>query len=786
MVAIVDAQPTPVVRLDPKREWMVLAMRPSLPSIAELSEPELRLAGLRINPRTNGPSRARGFTSLTLRKLSDLSERPVTGLPDKASISFVNWSPDGRMFAFTVTREDHIELWVADAASARGRRLGTQSLNALYGVPYMWLSDSKTIVAKMIPENRGTIPEKSPVPQGPVVQENMGGRAPGRTYQDMLTGPHDELVFEHYMAAQLALVTIDGKTTPIGAAGMISSMQPSPDAKYMLVETIHRPFSYTMELDRFPNRIEVWDRKGTAIHQVADIPLAENVPIAFGSVPTGPREVTWRADAPATLYWAEARDGGDPATEAAIRDEVMMLAAPFNGKPVSLVKFTQRYGGVIWGNDRTALASDWWWKTRHVRTLVIDPANPGSEPRVLFDRSWEDRYNDPGTPVSEPTANGTSVLNFSPDGKSIYLTSEGASPEGNRPFVDQLNIAPGKSERLWRSEAPYYESPITIIDGERLSILTSRETPDQRPNYFMRTPATGEVRQLTNFPHPYPQLAGIQKELIRYERADGVKLTATLYLPAGYTKEQGPLPTLMWAYPQEFKSAAAAGQLTDSPYRFKWMSWGGALPWLTQGYAVLDDPAMPIIGEGDKEPNDTFIEQLVADAKAAIDEGARRGVVDPQRVAVGGHSYGAFMTANLLAHSDLFRAGIARSGAYNRTLTPFSFQSEERSFWEAPKVYIEMSPFTYADKIDEPLLLIHGAADNNPGTFPMQSERLYEAMKGLGGTVRLVMLPNESHGYQARESVLHMLWEMNQWLEKYVKNAAPKTTGRETVQTKEG
>jgi dipeptidyl aminopeptidase/acylaminoacyl peptidase len=358
------------------------------------------------------------------------------------------------------------------------------------------------------------------------------------------------------------------------------------------------------------------------------------------------------------------------------------------------------------------------------------------------------------------------------NGETVYLSGLGASPEGNRPFVRRMNLGTGRTEEVFRSEAPYYEIPIDFLDVDRGLLLTRRETNDDPPNYYLRDLNAGTVEALTDFPHPYSQFADIQKEAIQYQRDDGVTLTATLYLPAGYDAERdGPLPAFIWAYPVEFKSADAAGQRTDSPYQFKRVSYQGAVPWVARGYAILDDASMPIVGEGDEEPNDSFREQLVSNARAAIDEGVRRGVVDPNRVAVGGHSYGAFMTANLLAHSDLFAAGIARSGAYNRTLTPFGFQREERLFWEAPDIYFGMSPFMHADKVNEPILLIHGEADNNSGTFPIQSQRFYNAIKGLGGIARLVLLPAESHGYASRESIMHMLWEMDSWLEKYVKLA---------------
>jgi len=776
---MIDAAPTPGVALSPDQEWLLLLEQPGLPSIAEVAQPELRLAGLRINPRSNGRSRDRALDGLTFQRLKDGKEVPVVGFPDGARLTGVSWSPDGKRIAFVANIEDELSLWSAELKNGQAKRVTPESmlLNGVYGRPYDWLMGSKSFVVRAVPADRGPAPEESYIPAGPVVQENLGKKAPARTLQDLLQNPHDEALYDYYTTSQIAVVDLKGKTRNLGAPAVVRGMDPSPDGKYLMVQSNQHPYTYSLQEGSFPRRIEIMDIKsGELAYLVADLPLQDQVPVSFGSVPTGPRSISWRDDVAAELSWAEALDGGDGGNDAEWRDRIFTLAAPFTGEPVELMTLAQRYGGVQWGHDEMAFVVSWWWTTRNLRVWHVQPAHRDVEPSVVEERSFQDRYGDPGNPVTVRNKWGRRIMLTVDGGKTLFLRGNGASPEGDRPFLDQWNVETDETTRLFHSEAPYYENPIDLLDVKKLQMLTRRESQTEPPNYFVRDLKKDELTQKTFFTNPTPQLEGISKEMITYERADGIQLTGTLYLPAGYDKDRdGPLPVLMWAYPTEFKSKQDAGQVTDSPYRFTRVGWWSPMLYLTRGFAIFDDPTMPIVGEGDEEPNDTFVEQLVASAQAAADELIRRGVGDRDRMAVGGHSYGAFMTGNLLAHSDIFRAGLPRSGAYNRTLTPFGFQSEERTLWEAPEVYATMSPFMHADKIDEPILLVHGDADNNAGTYPMQSERMYGALKGHGATARLVMLPHESHGYRARESVMHLLWETDRWLEEYVKNAQPRT-----------
>ncbi|WP_332658850.1 S9 family peptidase [Brevundimonas sp.] len=772
---ILDTKPTPTPSLSPDDRTLALYDRANLPPIAELAEPMLRLGGYRINPRNNGlaNSRVTWLTGLSLQPVAGGATRAVE-LPAGARFLSPSWSPDGRSIALLMDAPTGLELWTVDVAGARARKLTDARVNAAGGGAFDWLPDSSGLLVRMTPEGRGAAPDVTRPPAGPTVAESMGRSAPARTYQDLLTDPGDEALFDHYFTSQLTLVPLNGRARTLGAPAVYLGASVSPDGRHVLQTTVKRPYSYVVPAGLFPADVVVTDLNGRIVHRVADLPLRDNIPTPFDAVAPGPRSVQWRADAPATLVWTEAQDGGDPRTQVEVRDRVFTLAAPFSGAPVPLVDLKERYAGVTWGDADTALVNSRWFNNRHETRYVVDPSNPGTG-RVLLERNYQDRYNDPGFPVTEPNDNGFPVIRFARDGR-VLMTGPGATREGEYPFLAAMDLADGRSERLWTSASGDYETVVGFLDEEGRRVVTRRETRNDPPNLFVRDLTAGDPTALTSFPDPAPQLAGVSKQTISYARADGVALSGTLYLPAGYDKDRdGPLPLVMWAYPAEFTDAAVAGQVVDTANRFTRPGGISHLFLLTQGYAVLDDPSMPIVGVNGAEPNDTYIEQLKASAEAAVEAVVGMGVADRDRIAVGGHSYGAFMTANLLAHTDLFRTGIARSGAYNRTLTPFGFQAEQRTYWEAGDTYTEMSPFTYANKVNEPILLIHGEADDNSGTFPIQSERFYAALKGQGATVRYVVLPLEAHGYRARESVGHTLWEMTRWLDQYVKNAPPRT-----------
>jgi len=785
IVDLIDVLPTPAVEVSPvpsagSARWLLIQQISGLPSIADLAQPELRLAGLRFNPKTNGPSRGRYITSLKLKALPDGKEIAVSDLPTQPKIRFAEWSPDARKVSFvniSDSKEDAgLSLWIVDVETARAHRVTGAPLNAVFGKPCEWLSNSQALLCKTVPAGRGPAPQRNEVPTGPVIQENLGRVTPAATYEDLLKNPEDEKIFDYYAESQLALVQIGGETTPIGKVAVVEEGSPSPDGNYCLVSERHHPYSYTLPFELFPQRISVVNLRTGVARQLADKPLQDTIPNVHDAVETGMRGQEWRSDAQATVFWAETGDQGDPNKEVTVRDTLFLLDAPFDGTPRKLQELPIRFRSVAWAQDHLVLIEERRWKDRKRIILAVPPA-AGAQVVKLFEGSFEDRYHDPGEPMRTRNPAGKMVLQLTDDQQSVFLRGEGASPEGDRPFVSTMNLTTGESKHVWQSAPPYYELPWDVLVADPLAILIRRESPELSPNFYIWIAAKPSVEQVTSFPNPYGNAPLPKKQVLKYKRADGVDLSANLYLPPGYKPQDGPLPTLIEAYPTEYKTRAAAGQITGSPYEFVFLYWGSPVPFVTQGYAVLENASIPIVGEGKAEPNDTYVEQLVASGQAAIDEGVRLGVVDRNRVAVMGHSYGAFMTVNLLAHSDLFKAGIARSGAYNRTLTPFGFQNEDRTYWQAPDVYYKMSPFMHADQIKTPLLLIHGEADNNSGTFPIQSERLFSALKGQGATVRFVLLPLESHGYAGRESVLHMFWEMNTWLNTYVRNgAAPSTT----------
>ena len=762
---LVESDPQPSLNLNNNGTLGLIIRRDGYQSISDLAKDELRIAGTRLDPVRYTSSRMTYYKSFSLVDVKSGNEIDVD-YPKNGRFSYFTWSPDEKKIAYTNTTNNGVELWILDIESRKSSRLSDVLINDINVKPFQWFNSSNDILISLRCNEEKPIISK--IPSGPIIQETNNQNAPSRTYQDLIKNKNEEILFEHFSCISLVKVSLDLKEVSLIKKGMIKEYDLSPDNNFLMTKTINKPFSYLVPYYRFPYSVDVINLESGSSTLIADIPLDEVRPKGFDATRKGVRSVSWRNDIGSELYWVEANDEGDPKNNVTYRDIIYTLSNPFKGEKKELHKTKLRFRNIRWSDTGHALVSERFWKNRSEITSLINTRSRTLE-KVLFDRKYDDIYSDPGSPILTKNNFGRNIFQIRKN--SILMIGQGGSPEGYRPFLSSFNTKSLDRKILFRSEAPYYERPIKLYDQNEKIIITSRESINENPNYFLRNVQSNTLNQITNFTNPYKKLEDLKKEVINYKREDGIDLSSIVYTLKSYNPEnEGRLPVLIWAYPREYTSKKVASQVRNSPYRFTRISYGSPIFWALRGYAVMASTEMPIVGFDGDQPNDSFRKQLVMNAEAAINKIVDMGIGDRYRVGVGGHSYGAFMTANLLAHSDLFAAGIARSGAYNRTLTPFGFQREERTYWEAPELYNYMSPFMHADKVNEPILLIHGEEDNNSGTFPIQSVRFYNAIKGHGGTSKLVMLPKESHGYRAKESILHTLYEMDSWLEKFVKN----------------
>tara|TARA_S200000501_G_scaffold350577_1_gene367710 strand:- start:523 stop:3003 length:2481 start_codon:yes stop_codon:yes gene_type:complete len=772
ILSLVEFERPPSVLYDEQKNYMVFIYRDNYKSISDLSEKELRLGGLRINPKTNIGSRVTFYNNVKIKNLKERkgTVNQVKGLPENPKLSNFSWSPDQTKIALTNTTSEGVELWMLDLEKGEVSKLTKPNLNANIGSVINWSGDSMSMLVKMISTDKKPLINTSLiVPDGPTVSTNFGEKAQNRTYQDLLKNKSDEHNFEQLATSTIYKIYVSGDSEKWLDDAMYRNISFSPDGNYVMITQIKKPFSYLVTYSRFPTKTDIYTKEGGLVTNLLETPLIEELPKGFMATTKGKRSFSWRSDKAATLIYVEALDGGDPANIVDYRDEVFELEAPFSGEGKSLIKLINRYAGIDWANENLAIAYDRWWNTRNTKAYSFNPSTNNDSPKTVYDRNYQDAYSDPGSFLKERNNYNRSVIKLH-SGRA-YMRGAGFTKQGQFPFIDEVNIISFAKKRIYQSAYTDKVESIQDYDPSSKQLIVRIESPTEFPNYYSKKVNSKRLNKITDFKNPFLELQNVKKQTITYKRDDGLELSGILYLPLDYDEEKKEKrPLILWAYPREFKDRKSASQSTKNSNEFTYPYYGSMVYWVTKGYVVLDDASFPIIGEGKEQPNDNFRKQLVANGKAAIDAVDKMGYIDRSKVAIGGHSYGAFMVANLLSHSNLYAAGIARSGAYNRTLTPFGFQSEERSYWEAPNVYYTMSPFMHAEKMKTPLLLIHGEDDNNSGTYPMQSERYFNALKGLGATVRLVMLPKESHGYASKESIFHVLWEQDQWLEKYVKN----------------
>ncbi len=763
------AAPTPAISVSGNAKYMLVMERNSYPAVEELGQPELKIAGIRINPLNASLTRQTYINRISVKLVGADKNLEIKGLPANLSALNPTWNPSENKIAFFNVLSNSVDVYVIDITALTCKKINTASANLVLGNTLTWMDDVNVLYKTNV-NDPAKVAKKPITPKGPTVQENLGKVAPSVTYQDLIKSPFDEYLFEYFTTVQL-VKNNNGVETKMGKPSILSSISLSPDKQYILTRTLNKPFSYLVPSYGFASTVFITDTKGNLVHTLANLPSAESTPSGYDNVQNLPRGFDWRNDAPSTIVYAMPLDSGLIKKKVPFHDAVFALEAPFKGEAKELFKTETRYGRITWGNNQMALVAEQLRSKQQYKVSIYNPSN-GSITK-LYEGNSTDLYNNPGTPVTEKNKYGEQVIALLSDGQSIlFNNTTGASDKGDLPYIAKFNLQTKQKEILWRCAEDCFEYVADVLDINNLKLVTRRETEKEVPNYYIKSGAgLKNSVAITRFANPYTGMEGVTKEKIKYKRKDGVDLTGDLYLPKGYNKaKDGALPTLIWAYPREFTNAADASQVRGNQHKFTMLSWGSPVFYVTQGYAILDNAEMPIVATSpDKKPNDDFVNQLSLNASAAIDKLVEMGVGDRNRMAVGGHSYGAFMTTNLLAHTSLFKTGIARSGAYNRTLTPFGFQNEERTFWQAPQLYLAMSPFAFADKIKAPLLMTHGEADDNTGTFPINSERLYAAIKGHGGTVRFVYLPYEAHGYKGKENVLHLLYEQGRWLDKYLK-----------------
>lgn len=769
ILQLADYTPAPTISMDMRYEFVIFKYRNAYKDLEDLISPEVRLAGRRVNPINRVSTSIDFFRNIKIGKTDGREPVQVEGLPENLRIAYTAFSPDERFYSFTNVTDVGHELWIINIKEAKAKKLLEAGLNAFLGNPVVWFSDNRNMLVRLIPENpKIFFKTEIEKPKGPVIVESTGDTAQNRTYPDLLKNEMDMHNFEALALSELYVVDIYGNKSFFREQDLYKSAFTSPNGKCVLINVLKKPFSYLVPESRFANATFVCTSHGKFVKTIDEADVSENLPKGIMAVDCNKRDIYWRADLPATVSYVQALDNGDPSMECDFRDALYCWDSPFTDKPKMIFKVPLRCSGVSWCDGELACVTDVWYDSRRTCTYLISPDFPERPARKLYDRNYQDIYSFPGNFEVARNKYGHFVLIN--DNRHLFLVSEGYTENGKFPFIDKLNIDDLTATRIYQSEyTDKLEEIILFEDYKGGNALVRIQSVDEFPNFFIRNIKDNTLKAITNVENPFKSLKNISKEILRYKRSDGVELTATLYLPENAKKNKEKLPLLIWAYPVEHKDKNSTGQTTANPNEFIYPYWGSFIYWVMRGYAVLDDASFPIVGEGTNEPNDTFIEQLTENAKAAIAAANQSGCVDTERVGIGGHSYGAFMVANLLTHTDLFKCGVARSGAYNRTLTPFGFQGEQRNYWDAKAVYDDSSPFRFAEKMKTPLLLVHGENDNNSGTFTLQTERYFQALKGLGAPVRMVILSKEKHSYAARENIMHLLWEEDRFFEKYLK-----------------
>ncbi len=736
------------------------------PTLETISKPFLKLAGKKIDASLNSIVGKRPYHSLRIKNFENDEIYPVT-IPKTEYVIEFKTSQNKKYLSYLSVGKDGIYLNIFSLTTFKHIYKSDFKINNTNNYLAMnWGVDGESMILSIIPNDRGSVPKKTAKDISPLTKESYGKISKVRTYTNLLKSEFDEKLFDYYFTSQMIKLDFkENKITKLGEPAIFRDFSLSPDGEFYLTKIVQKPYSYSVPSFRFGYKYEIWNSDGLSIKEIISKPVQDQIP-TWG-VETGMRYLNWISTENSTLYWAEAQDGGDPKAKVEYRDFLYKFESPFDKNYSLFKKVKERFGGISWFKEKGKyIFSENDYDKEWTIERISDLYDQNFKDRKILDISWNDKYGNPGDLLTEKNSRGYDII--LENSGDLFYKGRGATKKGNFPFVDRVKKDDFKNkERIFLASENSYEIFRGFYNSDFEKLIIRRETKTDPRNYFIHDIRSKTKTKITNYIDHTPEIRKIRKELVTYQREDSLLLSGTLYYPIGYEKGKK-YPLLIWAYPQEYRDASQASQVSGSDNKFTSFWASSPLYALLDGYIVLHNAAMPVVGDV-IERNNTFGEQIKMNAKAAIDFLDNKEIIDRERVAVGGHSYGAFMTANLLIYSDLFKAGIARSGAYNRSLTPFGFQSERRSYWEAKDFYNKVSPFMNAEKIKTPLLLVHGQKDSNSGTYPIQSERLFDAIKGNGGTVKLVMLPYEDHGYYARESNLHVIAETMEWLNKYLK-----------------
>lgn len=758
--------------------------------IANLARPSLNIAGFQIDPVAERSRSAtmRQNTGLVVKSFDGLKDVEIQ-LPKGSSPGTPEWSPDGSRIAFVNNLPGESVIFLADPATGKSWPLSPRRLLATRVTSLEWVNKGRSLVAVLIPAKRPALPSATEAPAGPLVRVSDDKPNSLRTYADLLTDSIESDVLKHYSTGQLALVDAStGAVTEVGEPKMYSSIDPAPSGDWFIVNATEEPFSYLVPFSSFPSRQTLIGMDGKEVAELSKrgLPaggdngddsdqwdsdqIGEQRGPRGGAAQTGgnprgeqpKRGLAWRPDGAGLSYMQKTQ--AESAEKQ--KDRLMLWKAPFGKDDGEVVYETEGdLGSLTYTNDGRAFLTQ---SAANETTISILDLKRGVAPRKVFSYKTGPNEEPVGSLVTVQNENNSSVALLTKDGRYAFLsgTKQPKDPraEAPRPFLNKLDLNEGKTEQIFLSSADKYETA-SILDPETAKLLINRQSPTTPNNVFVRT-ESGEKKLTDNIDY-LPEVTQAKQDRVQITRQDGIKFWATVTRPEWMTTGRGK-KAMFWFYPSEVRNQQAIDNSGRSYNKnaFRRPSSSSIQLLILEGYVVVE-PDCPIVGTAER-PNDGYVPQLRNNLAATIDTLEAADLIDRRLLALGGHSYGAFSTANAMVHTPYFKAGIAGDGNFNRSLTPFGFQAEPRQLWEARDIYYEMSPIWMADRLTGALLMYHGAWDQNMGTDPINSPRMFAALEALGKPCAMYIYPYEDHGQIAVESRLDMWARWTAWLDKWL------------------